>query len=92
MASHAAATAMQVMSRIVSGQIPVRHAGDAAELIKVLVDVARIEEGKSTSNVLHGSVNGELIEKITALQAGHTDVIDESHNVGDESHTTTSLP
>ena len=54
---HAAAVAGYVMGLVTTGAVPVRHAGDAAELIRVLVDVARLEEGAptSTSVVAHVS-------------------------------------
>ena len=56
-----------ILARIAAGQVPIRHAGDAAELLKVLVDVTRLEEGQATSHVLHGSV--DIVARIEALRA-----------------------
>ena len=56
-----------ILAKLAAGQVPIRHAGDAAELLKVLVDITRLEEGQSTSNVLHGSV--QIVERIEAMRA-----------------------
>ena len=54
---HAAAVAGYVMGLVATGAVPIRHADDAASLLRVLVDVARLEEGAptSTSVVAHVS-------------------------------------
>jgi hypothetical protein len=44
-----AAAAADLVGRVTRGEIPVRHAGDAAELVRVLVDIARLEAGQPTS-------------------------------------------
>ena len=62
-----AAVAAMILAKLAAGQVPIRHAGDAAELLKVLVDITRLEEGQSTSNVLHGSV--QIVERIEAMRA-----------------------
>lgn len=69
LATGAAAAAQHVIARVTNGDIPIRHGGDAAELLRALVDIARLEEGQATSHVLHGSISAELGERITALQA-----------------------
>jgi hypothetical protein len=43
---------VQVLSRVSTGAVPVRHAGDAAELVRVLVDVARLVNGQPTSTAV----------------------------------------
>jgi hypothetical protein len=65
----AAAVAMELIGRVSRGEIPVRHAGDAAELVKVLVDVARLEAGESTSNAVVAHVTSEQLDRVRALQA-----------------------
>lgn len=47
--------AVYVLGLVTSGIVPIRHGGDAAELVRVLVDVARLTDGQptSTSAVLH---------------------------------------
>ena len=44
------------MSSVLVGEIPVRHGTDAAMLLRVLVDVARLEMGEHT----HASVVAHL--------------------------------
>lgn len=64
-----AAAAQWVVARVVAGQIPVRHAGDAAELLRVLVDVARLEEGSATSVALVGHLGGsDLSAAVAAMR------------------------
>jgi hypothetical protein len=64
----AAAVAMELIGRVSRGEIPVRHAGDAAELVKVLVDVARLEAGESTSNAVVAHVTSDQLARVRALQ------------------------
>jgi hypothetical protein len=45
----AIAAAQMLIARVLTGDVPVRHAGDAADLIRVLVDVGRLEGGEATS-------------------------------------------
>lgn len=44
--------AVYVLGRVATGQVPIRHASDAAELVRVLVDIARLEAGQPTSTSL----------------------------------------
>ena len=67
LSTNTAAVAAMILAKLAAGQVPIRHAGDAAELLKVLVDITRLEEGQSTSNVLHGSV--EIVKRIEAMRA-----------------------
>jgi hypothetical protein len=64
----AAAAAVELIGRVSRGEIPVRHAGDAAELVKVLVDVARLEAGESTSNAVVAHVTSDQLARVRALQ------------------------
>jgi hypothetical protein len=45
----AAAAAMDCIGRVASGEVPIRNASEAAEWVRVLVDVARLESGEATS-------------------------------------------
>ncbi len=84
-----AAAVQHLIANVISGAVPIKDATDAANLIKVLFDVARLEEGQSTSNVLHGSV--QIVERIEAMRAeltasrdaGMTTTIAEPHTGGD---------
>jgi hypothetical protein len=61
MGPNAAAIGNYILSRIALGLIPIRHAADAAELLKVVVDIARLEEGQATSHTLHASIDSAAI-------------------------------
>lgn len=65
--THTAAVAAMILAKIAAGQVPIRHAADAAELLKVLVDITRLEEGQATSHVMHGSV--EIVQRIEQMRA-----------------------
>lgn len=65
--AQAAAVGAYIMARIAAGQIPIRHAGDAADLLTALHNMTRLEEGQATSHVMHGSV--EIVQRIEALRA-----------------------
>jgi hypothetical protein len=43
------AVALDVLGRVGRGEIPVRNASEAADLVRVLVDVARLDAGQATS-------------------------------------------
>jgi hypothetical protein len=55
----AAAAAIDLIGRVSAGEVPVRHAGDAAELVRVLVDVARLEAGQATSQAVVAHLTAE---------------------------------
>lgn len=63
---NAAAAASWLIGRVVTGRIPVRHASDAAALLTVLVDVARLEAGEPTSLAVVGHVSGS--DRVRELQ------------------------
>ena len=65
--THTAAVAAMILAKLAAGQVPIRHAADAAELLKVLVDITRLEEGQATSHVMHGSV--QIVERIEQMRA-----------------------
>ena len=66
----AAAVAQYVMAGIATGQIKIRHAGDASGLMRVLVDIARIESGSPNSiNVAAPMTDDEVRDRIEMLQA-----------------------
>ncbi len=65
----AAACAGLVIARVAAGEVPVRHAGDAAALVTALVDVARLEAGEATSHVIAARVNVDATaDRVRALQ------------------------
>jgi hypothetical protein len=65
----AAAVAQEVMARVAIGEIKIRHGGDAADLIRVLVDVARVEAGNPNSvNVVAHMSAEETLERIRILR------------------------
>jgi hypothetical protein len=63
----AAAAVQHLIANVTSGAVPIKDATDAANLIRVLFDVARLEEGQSTSNIMHGSV--AMLERIESMRA-----------------------
>lgn len=66
----AAAAVQHTIARVVAGDIPVKDATDAANLIKVLFDVARLEEGQATSHTLHASIDtAGIVSRIEQLRA-----------------------
>jgi hypothetical protein len=72
----AAAVAADILGRISAGEIPCRHVGDAAELLRVLVDVARLEAGETTTNaaVVHVSAR-DVAEHVNDLQRRAREVL-----------------
>lgn len=65
----AAGAAQHVIARIANGEIPIKDASDAAALLKVLHDMTRLEEGQSTSNIMHGTIDaGAILQRIEALR------------------------
>ena len=67
----AAAVAQDLIARVVTGEIIVRHAGDAADLLRVLVDVARLEAPLPTSATImaHSSDPEVVMERIRVLRS-----------------------
>jgi hypothetical protein len=66
----AAATASDIIARVGRGEIKIRHAADAAELLKVLTDIARLEAGEPTSASLVAHVDaGTVAARVAELQA-----------------------
>jgi hypothetical protein len=69
----AAATAQYLISKVLTGGIEV-HGKDVAALIATLVDVARLEEGQSTSNAVIAHVSSSAtLDRLHELR-GVTDV------------------
>jgi hypothetical protein len=66
----AAALALDIIGRVGRGEVKVRHAHDASELIRVLVDVARLEEGEPTSTAVIAHVDSAtVVARVGQLQA-----------------------
>jgi hypothetical protein len=66
----ASALALDVIGRVARGEVKVRHAQDASELIRVLVDVARLEKGEPTSATVIAHVDSATIAaRVGQLQA-----------------------
>lgn len=49
----ASAVAQQTLHRIATGEIPIRNGSEAAEILRVTVDIARLEAGQATSQTAH---------------------------------------
>ena len=65
----AAALALDLIGRVARGEVKVRHAQDASELIRTLVDVARLEAGEPTSAALVATVNAsDVAARVAELQ------------------------
>jgi hypothetical protein len=64
----AAAAAGWLLGRIVTGGIPIRNGAEAAELLRALVDVARLEAGESTSNTVVAHVGPGAVTAVLALR------------------------
>lgn len=57
--------AHSIIQRVQAGEIPVRHAGDAASWVKALVDIGRLEKGEATSLQAHVTADlGDLERQI----------------------------
>lgn len=65
----AAAVAAELLGRIASGEVPVRNGGEAAELLRVLVDVARIEAGEATSTSVVAHLGAAAVDRVRAMRA-----------------------
>lgn len=63
-----AAVAGWLLGRIAAGAIPVRNAGEAADLLRALVDVARLEAGQATSTALVAHVGTGATAEVLALR------------------------
>ena len=76
LATSAAATAQYLMALIVSGSVEL-SGKDLAPLIGQLVDVARLEEGQSTSNAVIAHLSTDVaLEKLEALRSeGRTSLL-----------------
>jgi hypothetical protein len=61
----ALAVAVDTLGRLARGEIPIRNAGEAADLVRVLVDVARIESGDPTSQSIVAHVG---VAEVQALR------------------------
>jgi hypothetical protein len=66
----AASLALDLIGRVGRGEVKVRHAQDASDLIRVLVDVARLEEGEPTSTAVIAHVDSATVAaRVGQLQA-----------------------
>jgi hypothetical protein len=57
----AGAAVQHLIAKVISGEVPCKDATDVANLVKVLFDVARLEEGQATSHTLHASIDSAAI-------------------------------
>lgn len=80
--------AISVLGRVAAGSVPVRHGGDAAELVRALVDVARLASGAPAgiSAVVHLSAADARarLAELAAVAGGLGAVVDGAGN-GDPS-------
>lgn len=77
---------VDTLARIGKGEIPIRHAADAAELIRTLVDIARVEEGKATS-ITATLTGADLVGKLREAQQ----LVDGARTAGEITHAPTHL-
>jgi hypothetical protein len=63
-----AAVAGWLLGRIAAGQVPIRNAGEAADLLRALVDVARLEAGEATSTAIVAHVGAGATAEVLALR------------------------
>ena len=62
-------------NQVERGEIQVRHGEDAASLVRVLVDVARLELGEHTSASVVAHISGPaLAERLRQLQRDHAEL------------------
>jgi hypothetical protein len=65
----ALAAAADLIGRVVRGDVPVRNGGEAAELLRALVDIGRIEAGDATRTVAVAHMSGPaLAARLRELQ------------------------
>jgi hypothetical protein len=65
----AMAAAADLIGRVVRGDVPVRNGGEAAELLRALVDVGRLEAGDATRTVAVAHLSGPaLAARLRELQ------------------------
>jgi hypothetical protein len=64
------AAAADLIGRVVTGEVTIRHASDAAELLRALVDIGRLESGDPTRTVAVAHLSGpQLAARLRELQA-----------------------
>lgn len=66
----ASAVAQQTLHRIATGEIPIRNGSEAAEILRVTVDIARLEAGQATSQTAHIALSAEQVQARLAALAG----------------------
>lgn len=59
-------TATQLIASVQAGKIPVRNASEAAALLRVLVDIGRLEAGEATSHSLSANVSVDEVRAALA--------------------------
>lgn len=65
----ASAVAQQTLHRIATGEIPIRNGSEAAEILRVTVDIARLEAGQATSQTAHIALSAEQVQaRLAELQ------------------------
>jgi hypothetical protein len=72
-----AAVAINVAVGVLDGSIPVRNGSEAADVIRVLVDVARLESGQPTSTSIVGHLTSAQVRaRLEELKALATDTLE----------------
>ena len=67
----ASAVAQQTLHRIATGEIPIRNGSEAAEILRVTVDIARLEAGQATSQTAHIALSAEQVQaRLAAIAQG----------------------
>lgn len=83
LASIMLAGAQRIAIEVLTGNIPVRNATDAAAAINSMVNVARLEMGESTSNTANLTTE-EQLARVRALRTAAQDREKELRSVGGE--------
>lgn len=87
-----AQVAMMLLGKITSGEIEVQGR-DVANLIQVLVNVTRLEEGQSTNNTVHVALSaGDAMERIRMLRAQGQGAVEMSSSPAIEASTSDEVP
>ena len=86
----AAAAAQHLIARLSSGEIPIKDATDLANVLKVLFDMTRLEEGKATSHSMNVDTSAVLarIEALRGELTTTTTYVDLSQDEGTDEPTT----
>lgn len=67
----ASAVAQQTLHRIATGEIPIRNGSEAAEILRVTVEIARLEAGQATAQTAHIQLTASQVQERLAQLSVH---------------------